>query len=150
MKLLKSPKILSFTMSCIANAKPSRELHPNMQIFKTCFDMPLDITDFNTKWDNKIQRWRRNHLYDLGNMAVYGKKNANDDFHTMSGAVEQLGRLPKETDGFYFEYFVSGDNYFHRFLKIDERDDKKGDLLRNIRPMRRAIIFTECHLILNK
>ncbi len=150
MKLLKSHKIVSFAGTCIANAKPSRELYPDMQIFKTAFDMPLDIKDFNRKWDNKIQRERIQHFYELGYMAVYGKRNVTDDFSTMSGAIEQLGRLPKETDDFYFEYVVSGNNYVHRLLKFDEWDSKKGDLIGNIRPMRRAMLLTECRLILNK
>lgn len=150
MRLLLSSQIISFALSCLANAKPSRDLHPDMQIFKTAFDMPLNVKDFNRKWNNKIQRKRKQHLYALGNMAVYGKKLVSNDYSTMSGAIEQLGRHPKETDDFYFEYYVAGNNYVHRLLKFDECDAKKGNLFGETRPMRRAMLLTECRLILNK
>ncbi len=150
MKILESSRIIQFAMSCIANAKPSRELQPGMQTFKSCFDMPLNIKDFNKKWNSKIQRKRKQHIYDLGYMAIYGKEDVAEYLSTMSGTIEQLSRNPKETDDFYFEYFVAGNNYVHRFLKFNEWDAKKGDLIGNVRPMRRAMLLTECRLILNK
>ena len=69
------------------------------------------------------------------------------DYHSMGGAIEILGRCPKEIDNFYFEYLVTGTNYIHRFLKFDEWDAKKSDLAGEIRPMRRAMLLSRNYYI---
>lgn len=142
MKTLESSHIINFAMSCIANAMPTNEIHPDMQIFKECFDMPLKTKDFNRKWHNKFRREWKRHIYDLGYMAIYGEKSSRNNITSLSGAIEQIGRTPRNNDKFYFEYLVSGTNYKKRFLSVlewNELSNFDGDVV----PMRRAQILSE-------
>ena len=144
-------KIVKFALQCILNAKPCYENRDGMQIFRKAFDMKLGIEDFDKMWSNKFQRSRREMMYDLGHNAIYSREEKYGDMQWLSGAVEQLGRLPNKNDNFYFEYYVGGTNFHHRFFRIEEWNDELNNLSgEEPVPMRRALIDTEVRLIYKK
>ena len=155
MKKVSYKFIFDFAGRCIARAKAADDVTKNMQIFKTVFEVKIGIDNFHLIWKNKLNRAWQEHIFMLGQTAIYGQKGESGNIRWLSGAIEQLGRFPKVSDKFYFEY-LSG-NSIHRFLKVFIWDDKLVSLNTAIYhndeisiPVRRCQILSDCSLKLEK
>ena len=141
--------VFEFAGGCIARAKAHDDVRKEMQIFKTAFDLKIGIPLFTEIWKNKLNEAWKNHIHMLGSAAIYGSAMVTDDVQCLSGAVEQLNRMPTLKDKFYFEY-LSG-NKLHRFLNVHIWDQNKESIDGKEKiPMRRCIILSDCCLKLEE